>query len=548
MKKVAKATLASLLTFSVAACSSGESSTSSTDSQSSETRVQKDTFVYAIAGEPNYPDSAIAGDALTAVLTDLLVTPLFNMTEDGEAEGYAVDTYEVSEDGLTYTFHLKDGMKWSDGSPLTAYDYEFGLKHSLSIGVADASYLSYAAAYVLNGDKYYIGGFSTAEMEDLGYTALDETTLQVTLSTPCDFFPQVMMLPVFAPAKEGVAVDGDYTWADDVTNPTCGPYKLVSIDRSTEIVLEKNDEYLFADKVTTENVVIKVISDSNAQLLAYQNGEIDFANGVGNEVISIYSGQEDLIMPGGVINYQLRLNSGENGNEALKDVNVRKAIQMAVDRNAICTALDGGDLYVPLYGVVPVGVPGIDGDFRTEGGDLIVEDLEAAKTLMEEAGYNDSNRVTVTYKYNSSPVHDVVAQVLQQQLAQIYIDLELITTESRTFFDETADGLFETARSAFSADYMDATTYLDQYTSWKQSVITSGDAKYDELYKASMNELDHDARIQLLHDAEEYFISEMAYQCPLFQYGTVYLAKPGTEGITYTPQGSVQIAFVKVYE
>lgn len=551
MKKLVSGALALMMAFSLAACGGNDTSTTTSGDPSSSTtsgRTQKDTFVVALDGEPNYLDNAIATDNVTAAVTELLTTPIFSMDENGLPVSTAIETYEVSEDGLTYTFHFKDGMTWSDGSPLTAHDYEYGLKHALSIGVADATYVNYAANYIVNAEKYYGGGTSASEMEDLGYTATDDLTLVVTLMTPCTFFEQIMMLPAFAPAKEGVALDGDYTWAEDISAPSCGPYMPESIDRTSEIVLVKNPNYVDADKVLTEKLVMRVITDTNAQLLAYQNGEVDFARKLGNEVITIYAGQDDLVMPGGIINYLFRMNSGETGPEALKDVNVRKAIAMAINREEICLALDAGDLYEPLYGIVPEGIPDADGDFRTNGGALFEENVDEAKALMEAAGYNESNRLALTYSTNSDATHETIAQVVQQQLSQIYIDLTINTMELRTFFDSTSEGNFEVGRSAFSADYLDPMTYLENYTESYQSVVTSGDAHYSELIDSTRTMTDNAERMEVLHEAENYFVNEMQYQVPLLQYGTFYLVKPGTEGIVYTPQGGTDFTHVVAYE
>ena len=212
MKKLVSGALALMMAFSLAACGGGgdEGTTTSGDPSSSTSTTggtAKNTFTVALDGEPNYLDNAIASDNVTATVTELLTTPIFSMDENGQPVNTAITDYEVSEDGLTYTFHFREGMVWSDGTPLTAHDYEYGLKHAMSIGVADASYINYAANYIVNAEKYYGGGTSAADMEDMGYTATDDLTLVATLMTPCTFFTQIMMLPVFAPAKEGVAND-----------------------------------------------------------------------------------------------------------------------------------------------------------------------------------------------------------------------------------------------------------------------------------------------------------------------------------------------------
>ncbi len=542
MNKVLKSVLSTTMVLGLAACSSSSSSTAATSTASGS------VLKVAIGGESNYPDAAIASDSITGSVTMLTSTVLYRLTSSGDIEPAAATGYDVSDDGLTYTFHLREGLKWSDGTDLTAKDFEYGVKRSLGMSVADAGFNTYISNYLKNGDKYNENN-AVSEMTDLGVEATDDTTLVFTLQKPCDYFPCLTTLGVYSPAKEGSYTEHDYTWADDTSIPTSGPYKITSIDRSTEIVFEKNEYWYDADNVTTEEIDYEVITDTSAQLMAYQNGEVDFATSLDTSVINQYQGQEDLVLPGGVINYYVELYTADGTTcEALADKDIRKAISEGVNREELCAALDAGDLYVPLYGFVPSGLPGgADGsDFRTEGGDLITEDLEDAKKIMESKGYTEDNPLEIEYYYNDSSIHSTVAQVLQQQLAKININVTLKTGEIRTFFSDRTNGNFQAARNAYSADYMDVSNYLSLWTYDTQSTKVTSDEKYDELYYAAENTTDHDERYKLLHEAEEYFIKEMNYNVPLFQYGSFYLLRSGITGIEFTPQGSADLTYVKL--
>ena len=543
MKKVLKSVFTATMVLGLTACSGGGSGSAAKSSSESGS-----VFRVAMEGESNYPDPAIASDSITGSVTQLTSTTLYRLTSSGEMEPAAATGYDVSDDGLTYTFHLRDGLKWSDGSDLTAKDFEYGVKRSLGMSVADAGFNIYISGYLKNGTKYNESN-SVSDMTDLGVEATDDTTLVFTLEKPCDYFPCLTSLGVFSPAKEGVYTEHEYTWADDVDAPVSGPYKLKSIDRSTEVVLEKNDNWYDADNVTTEEIDYKVITDTSAQLMAYQNGEVDFAKSLDTSVIKQYEGQDDLVMPGGVINYYVELNTDDNTtNEALKDKDIRKALSEGVNREELCAALDAGDLYVPLYGFVPKGLPGSkDGsDFREEGGDLIKEDVDDAKKIMESKGYTEDNPLEIEYYYNDTTVHSTVAQVLQQQLAKINVKVTLKSGEIRTFFDDRSNGKFEAARNAYSADYMDVSNYMNLWLYGNQSTKVTGDTHYDDLVNQAETTTDHEERYELLHEAEEYFVSEMNYNIPLFQYGSFYLLKPGITGIEFTPQGSADLTYVKL--
>lgn len=543
MKLTFKTILCSTMALTMAACSSSSSSTTTSTASTA-----SDTFRFAIGGEANYPDPAIDGDALTASVLQLIGTTLYSIDETGSAVPEAAESYDVSDDGLTYTFHLRDDLKWSDGEDLTAADFEYGVKRALGFSVADAGFNIYISQYLKNGDKYDENN-TVDEMTDLGVKAIDDTTLEFTLSQPCPYFVSLTDMGVYMPARKDVAPEGDYTYADNPDNPVSGPYKITSIDRASEIKFEKNEYYFDADNMSTQYITYTVITDTSAQLLAFQNDEIDFASSLDTSVINQYEGQDELVLPGGIVNYYIQLYGTEGStNEALEDVDIRKAITEAVDREALCSALDAGDLYVPLYGFVPKGLPDeTEGsDFRTVGGDLFKEDVEDAKKIMESKGYTDDNPLEVEYYYNESSIHSTVAQVLQQQLAEIHINVTLKTGEIRTFFSDRSDGLFEMARNAYSADYMDVSNYLNLWTAKNQDLRTAGDEHYDELVSEAENTLDITERYELLHEAEEYFISEMYYQVPLFQYGSFYLAKTNVSGIVYTPAGGTDLTYVKV--
>lgn len=542
MKKVLTGLLSSTMVLTMAACSSPSASNGTTGASND------GVFKVAMEGESNYPDPAIASDSITGSVTILTSSTLYRLTASGEMEPDAAESYDVSDDGLTYTFHLRSGMKWSDGSDLTAHDFEYGVKRSLGMSVADAGFNIYISGYLANGDKYNESN-SVSDMTDLGVEATDDTTLVFTLAAPCDYFPSLTSLGVYAPAKEGSYTEHEYTWADDVDVPVSGPYKLKSIDRSAEVVLEKNDYWYNADQVTTEEIDYVVITDTSAQLMAYQNGEVDFAKSLDTSAISQYEGQADLVMPGGVINYYVELNTGdETTAEALQDAEIRKALSEAVNREELCAALDAGDLYVPLYGFVPEGLPGASegSDFREEGGNLITEDLDDAKAIMESKGYSEDNPLELEYYYNDTTVHSTVAQVLQQQLAQIYVNVTLKSGEIRTFFDDRTNGNFQMARNAYSADYLDVSNYMNLWLYNKQSTKVTSDEHYDELVNEAESKTDREERINILHEAEEYFIEEMNYNIPLFQYGSFYLLREGITGIEFTPQGTADLRYVKL--
>lgn len=542
MKKVLAFILAAVMLLSLAACAKAPAGT--------EAGGKKDTFVVAMGGTPEMLDPAIATDSVTATPIQLIYFNLFDLSEDGKAVPNAVEKCDISSDGLTYTLKLVDGNKWSDGQPVKASDYAFGAKRSLGMGSALSYYCYFIKDYILNADKYE--GADVADMTDIGIVADDAAnTLTFTLKAPCTYFTSLLTSKVFTAVRADHAKEHESTWADLTSTPTCGAYYPTKIASSEELVMTKNPNFVYADKVVTPTIVLKAMEDMDAQLMAYQNNEIDMALSVDAAVVSsLYGDKADFIKTNSVINYYVQMNSAAwSSAPALADVRVRRALQLALDRDAIVAALDAGEAYYALYGYVPKGMAGVNGDFREEVDNdkpYVSYNVEEAKKLLAEAGYGLDNPLNLVYKYNSNNMHDTVAQVMQQQWAAIGVNVTFETLEVQTFFAERDEnGNYELARGAMSADYMDPTTFLCMLISSAQQKPVVTDSKYDGLIAAAEATLDPTERLQKLHEAEKYLVEEMAYTIPVFGYASVYLVNPNASGIGFDPVGNVYLEYVE---
>lgn len=535
--------LALVMSLSLVACGQGNGNGEPTDEEL--------VFTYAIGGEPNVLDPAVGTDNVTAAITRQMYYPLFSIGSDGSLVKEAVEDYTISDDGLVYTFKLVEENYWSDGKKVTAEDYVFGMKRSVGMGKGDSYYSYFLIDYIKNAKDYGENMADIADMVDIGIEATDERTIVITLEKPTVYFINLMTESVFFPLRSEFAKEHESNWSLDPTVPTNGPFQTTKFDSAEEVILVKNEHYPFADKVNFDKLVAKVMPDMDAQLLAFQNGEIDMATSVSSDVTKIYKDKEELVVTESVINYFVILNAYSESAPELANVNVRKALQMAINRDDIVLSLDAGEAFYPLYGLVPVGLPGLSGDFREEQDAkevLVKYDPEAAKALLAEEGFTESNPLKLTYYYNQNAMHDTVSQVMQQNWAEIGVQVELKTGEVRTFFDDRQNGLYEMARHAMSADYMDVSNYLDMAASWTLGGKYWGDAKFDELMLETQGETDPAKRFEMLHNAEKYLVQEQAYTIPLFGYSSLYLLKPGVTGIQYNPQGGYSLAFTNITE
>ena len=543
-KKIITLLLSVLMVVSLAACSGGGQG----GGEGGETKY-KTTFTYAVGGEPTYMDPAKCGDSVTAEIHNEIWYPLFYLTETGAVANGDCTDYNVSDDGLVYTFKLDPNAKWSDGVAITADQYVYGIKRCIGYGHDEVGYLTMITNYILNADKHV--GEAVADMDDVGVKAIDEFTLEITLNGKCPFFVSLLPTQVFAALRPEIAPEKDSEWSNTPGFPTTGAFVPTKIDSASEYILEKNPNFARADEVVVETMIAKIMPSMEASQMAFQTGEIDFDTGASSDAVKVPE-LKDAIVINGNVNYYMNIQCFQ-GKEALKDVRVRRAMQLGIDRSAFVTALDAGDVYYELYGFVPVGLPDWDGtDFRTNADNdhkLVYTDKEAAKKLMKEAGFSETNRLALTYYYNQNAMHDTVADVIKEQLKDIYIDVTLKTAELRTFFDDRSYGRYDLARNAFSADYMDPWNYLELMAIYNdpEGRTFFGDETYDNMLFESMN-LEGEARFAKLHEAEAYAIEEQCWNIPLFGYGSVSLQKPGTTGVINNPQANHIFWFVKCPE
>ena len=545
-KKFITLLLSLLMVISMTACSGGGGG--ETPEPSGETKY-KTTFTYAVGGEPTYMDPAKCGDSVTAEIHNEIWYPLFYLTETGAvANGDCID-WSVDDSGTVYTFKLDPKEKWSDGVPVTADQYVYGIKRCIGYGFDEVGYLTMITNYILNAEKHV--GEAVADMDDVGVKAVDDYTLEITLNAKCPFFVSLLPTQVFAALRPEIAPEKDSEWSSTPGYPTTGAFVPTKIDSASEYILEKNPNFARADEVIVEKMIAKIMPSMEASQMAFQTGEIDYDTSAGSDVVNNPTLKENVRLNGN-INYYMNLNC-YTGPEALQNRDVRRAIQLGIDRSAFVTALDAGDMFYELYGFVPVGLPDWDGsDFRTNADNdhkLVYTDKEEAKRLMESAGFNENNRLALTYYYNQNAMHDTVAAVIRDQLKDIYIDVTLKTAELRTFFDDRSYGRYDMARNAFSADYMDPWNYMELMAIYNdpEGRTFFGDETYDKILFESM-ELEGKERFDKLHEAEVYAIETMCFNCPLFGYGDASLEKTGTIGVINNPQANHIFWFVKCPE
>ena len=518
----------------------------------------KTNLTVAVGGDFALPDPAIVDDSITANVLAQCYDGLYKLDKDGNVvANLATDLPEISEDGTVYTIKIKDGLTWSDGTPLTAEDFVWSWMRAMT---TQGYYTNFMYNYIAgtthmvekDGKQVEMPYTDMADLEkNMGVKAVDDTTIQITLKMSAPYFTSMLTNTVFYPVNKN-EVGSDVSKSEWVKNAsaddpivTNGAFEITGVNIKDAITLAKSDNYADKDNVKLENIEFKVMSDLDSQTQAFISGEVDFATAVNVEQVNNdeqLQGHVYKIDPF-VCNYYVLVNAGSENKEttdglkALKDPEIRKAISMAIGRDAARNAYGYGDDYsYDLYALIPSGIPDAEGnDFYETGGKLITDDVKAAKEIMESKGYSADNMLKIEYKYNNLATHKAIAEAMQNSLKEIYVDLQLNGYEKEAFFGDRDAGNFELARHAMTADYLDPMCYLSMYMGASTSGNTVDDPKFEEMMNEA-NLLNGQERMEKLHEAEAYLIEE-GYIIPLFGYTEPFLKVKNLTGITSSPEG-----------
>lgn len=538
MKKLVALLLAACMTLVLfAGCNSTEEEGSETQDPNNTSTSSIDV---ALGAHITTLDHGINTETQNEYVLTHLYSGMFRKDEQGNVQKELCKDYTVSDDGLTYTFTLIDDAMWSDGTPLTAHDFEYAMLRALSYGVDNAYSIKEILDY-LKGSKEYnqaaieAGSDFDCTVEDhsyVGIKATDDKTLVIELEAPCTFLPSLMCNRAWVALPQDTP-QHDSLWSLEPGYPTSGPYVLSEINSTEKAVLTKSETYFNKDAITMDSITFWCMPDQDAQAMNFESGELDVALSVTASAADKYKGTDNLGVIQDGTSYFIVMNSGETGPDYLKDVRVRRALALAIDKQAISDVL-GSEYYQVLNGYVPHGAAGINGEFRDEAdadGYTLTYDPETAKQLLAEAGYDESNPLKTVYKYSNNSIHGDVATMLQSFWAAVGVDVSFDSVESSVYYDQVDQGDFELCRYADSVS-SHFSRLLTLWTTGGQVVPAVSDPVYDEMAENAIQLADPTEYLQALHEMEDYLVEENVYLIPLFEYLTPYLVADGIQGIT----------------
>ncbi len=532
----------------LAACGGSKSGSTATSGSvssaagSSTGSVNTAGFTVEYGPNPETLDPALnsAIDASNTIIT--IFEPLLLINENNEVIGGQAESWEASEDGLTWTFTMRDGLKWSDGTDLTAKDFEYSFKRMANPDTA----APYAATCL-----GMIDGFDAAQAGDtdaLNVKASDDgKTLTIVLAYPCSYFDKMAAFAAMSPVQQAtVEANGDSWCTSADTFVSNGPYMITDWTPSERIVLTKNPNYVGGwdnSKIVSDTITLLLLEDSSATFAAYNSGEAVLIKDVPTDEIPSLTKAED----GGDFyvdtilgTYYISMNLQH---DAFKEAKVRKALALAIDRDYIANTIMQGT-YSAASNLVGPGIVDENGYFYDNangGSPYIAADYEAnmaeAKKLLEEAGYpNGEGYPTIEYSTNDAGYHVPLAEYLQQAWGDLGITLTINKMEWSSFTPARRAGEYDVARNGWVMDYNDPSNMVELFCTDNGN----NDGKYsnpdfDAAIEASKvaDAAEHFAQ---LHKAEDILMEDMGC-IPVAYYNDFWLQSSSLKGTWHSPYG-----------
>ncbi|MFI3206890.1 MAG: peptide ABC transporter substrate-binding protein [Clostridia bacterium] len=544
MKKLLATLSAMVLMLSMVGCAASEteSSTSSESTSSESTSSSEESSdgekIVSIAKEVDAisMNSMYATDGMSFETIHNTIDGLMNVDADGNLIAGIAESYTESEDGLVYTFTLRDAV-WSNGTAVTAADFVFAWQTAITNPEAEYNYLFTAGnASVLNADEVLAG---TMDKSELGIVAIDDYTLEVTLSQRTSYFLSLMAFPVFFPVNEEFYLAQGTDGSDYALTPdnliSCGAYICTNWERDTKIEYVKNEDYWDADAVQVDGLIVNIIPDASASAIAFEAGDVSFTKITSNQIDAYADSDEFTQILDGYLWY-LQPNMGEDAvNPAMQNQNFRIALAYATSKEELCSDVlkDGS---VPGNGFVPTALAtGPDGeDFRETAGDTYATDIELAQEYYakacEELGVDN---ITIELMYETADPAQTAATYLQGMLMSnlpgLTVTMNAQSKEARIELQK--DRAFDIVLTRWGPDYADPTTYLNlMMTGNSYNYGDWSNAEYDAIMQEASDTADLSTRWELLLEAEAIIVEE----CPIiavFQVGGASLVEEGVTGI-----------------
>jgi oligopeptide transport system substrate-binding protein len=451
---------------------------------------------------------------------------LATLDDHGNATGGVAKSWDVSDDGKVYTFHLREDAKWSNGDPITADDVVYSLRRIVDSKIA-AEY-AYIYSPIVNADE--ISGGKEPDLTKLGVVAVDPHTVKITLKAPTPYLIG-LLAHTSSQIVNKAAIDkfGDQ-WTRPGNNVSSGAYTLAEWTPQSRVVLVKNPNFHDAANVKIDKVVMYPTEDLSEEYKRFRAGELDVTYTVPSEKIAEAQKQyKDEFSDApyfGTYFYAINMTKDPLG----KSLALRDALSMAIDRETLTKKItQGGE--IPAYSWMPPGVPGYAQQKLAFASLSMKERLAKAKKILKDAGYGPSKPLQIEILYNTSENHKKIAIAIASMWKSLGVQVKLTNQEWKVYLDTRRKKDYQVSRAGWIGDYLDPSDFMEQYLSDAGDSNFMGyvNKDYDDLLHKAAAEPDPKARMDEFQKAEAIFLQDEPL-IPIYHYVNVHMISKKVAG------------------
>lgn len=524
--------------FLLTACGGNDESANSSSSNSEDDASSEQVVHYTAPTELSTMDTVMITDINSSNYLGQVVEGLLKIDEEGEpVPAIAADEGTVSEDGLTYTYTLRDDAVWSNGDPVTANDFVFAMQKLVNPDTG-ASY-SYLAETIENAPEIMAG---EKEISALGVTANGDQEITFKLTQPTPYFKYLLAFTAFFPQNQAyVEEQGDRYGTSSDTVLANGPFTLENWD-GTGLTwdLEKNEDYYAADEIMLDAINVQVLKETSTAVNLFEAGEVDNAQLTG-DIVQQYADDENVVVQKKARTSYLEFNWD---NEYLQNDKLREAIGLVINTDDLVNTLLG-DGSTEIGGFLPadfVTNPSTGEDFSEEAGSFLSYDPERAKELWEEAKSElGVDSISLSFLGDDDEKSKKLSQYIQGQiqnnLSGVSVELRNVPKKNRLEISDNGD--FDLLLTGWGADFSDAINFMDlKYSDSPYNRGRYANSEFDALIdKAKTTDAnDEDKRWEDLQQAHQILTDDFAF-VPLYQEAETQLRNPAVEGIIFNSVG-----------
>lgn len=489
--------------------------------------------------EPGYFHPGLARGTHDSWVLEHTMEGLTKKGVDGIVQPGMAASWDLSSDGLTYTFHLRDGIKWSNGDPVTAQDFEYAWKFALSPEAA--SEYAYQLYYIKGGEEY---NSEKGTADDVAIKSLDEKTLEVTLVAPTGYFLDLLNFYTYYPINKNVASSNPDWYKEAATYVSNGAFMLTEWNHNENLVIKKNPDYYDSDLIKLEEIQFAIISDENTMWQMYQAGDLELAYPLPADVVPTLVGKEGFSANADLSTYYYNVNTTI---KPFSNAKIRKALAYAIDREAIVTHVTQGG-QIPASSLTPPGLADVSGDFNEKTGKLYGFNPEEAKKLLADGLAEEGlDKLSFTMIYNTSTIHKAVAEAVQEMWKKnLDVDITLEPVDFQVKLDREVGLDYQVSRAGWIGDYLDPMTFMDMFVTGGGNNNTGwGNAEYDRLIAEAKATADNDIRMANMHGAEKILADEMPI-IPVYYYTKPQMLQTYVKGVFYPPNRYPQFHYAYI--